>query len=494
MGKNILIFSDGTGQAGGLLPDERRSNVYKLFRATRCGPDTGNDPAKQVTFYDPGLGSKAAGEFLKIGWMRTLYNLLGQMTGLGITLNIIDCYAAIIQLWQPGDRIYLFGFSRGAYTARCVGGVLALCGVPRTKDGVAIKLDPKSVRAVAKEAVKKVYQHGSSKDQKGRFGKQRQALAANFRKKYGSNNEEGLSNAVPYFVGVWDTVAALGASWPRLIGFGIGIVAAVTAAIWGLSAFLASFLPAVADRITGWLSFLAPWFQSWPTSFTLFNYLLAAVLGASAAVFFISYLATHIKFATGTGDPIYKTLHMTLWGLQFYDRTLNDRVSFARHALSIDENRRDFARVPWTNPQGIHERKPGEMIWFEQIWFAGNHSDIGGSYAENEARLSDISLGWMVNEARRCPHPILVDEAYLKLYPDCAGMQHDERKSSAVPWKLGLRQVPEGAFLHPSVFDRLALPEVQMYDSLGRYDPEPLRGQTYNRYEVIAAPSNTQRA
>ena len=39
MPKNILVFSDGTGQAGGLTPDEKRSNVYKLFRATRCGPE-----------------------------------------------------------------------------------------------------------------------------------------------------------------------------------------------------------------------------------------------------------------------------------------------------------------------------------------------------------------------------------------------------------------------------------------------------------------------
>ena len=39
-GRNILIFADGTGQAGGLQLDEYRSNVYKLYRATRCGPDT----------------------------------------------------------------------------------------------------------------------------------------------------------------------------------------------------------------------------------------------------------------------------------------------------------------------------------------------------------------------------------------------------------------------------------------------------------------------
>ena len=128
--KNIVIFSDGTGQAGGLLPDETRSNVYKLYRAARVCPDTTIDPAKQVAFYDVGLGSKAAGSTIRIGWWRRIYNILSSATGLGITQNIIDCYAAIIRVWEPDDRIYLIGFSRGAYTVRCVGAALALCGIP----------------------------------------------------------------------------------------------------------------------------------------------------------------------------------------------------------------------------------------------------------------------------------------------------------------------------------------------------------------------------
>src|SRR5207344_1598874 len=99
VGKNILIFSDGTGQAGGYMPDEARTNVYKLFRATRVCPDTCIDPKLQIAFYDGGLGSRASGEGIKIKWWRRLYNLLGKMTGLGITQNIIDCYAAIIRVW-----------------------------------------------------------------------------------------------------------------------------------------------------------------------------------------------------------------------------------------------------------------------------------------------------------------------------------------------------------------------------------------------------------
>src|SRR3974377_1630875 len=135
MAKNVLIFSDGTGQAGGLRPDQRLSNVYKLYRATRVGPDSTIDPAQQLAFYDPGLGSQSDGGQIKVGLARKVRNLISQGTGLGITANIIDCYAAILSLWRPGDRIYLLGFSRGAYTVRCVGGGLAEWGLPpRSKE------------------------------------------------------------------------------------------------------------------------------------------------------------------------------------------------------------------------------------------------------------------------------------------------------------------------------------------------------------------------
>src|SRR5262245_52093093 len=149
------------------MPDEARSNVYKLFRATRVSPDTAIDPKLQVAFYDGGLGSRACGEEIKIRWWRRLYNVAGRATGLGITQNIIDCYAAIIRVWQPGDRIFLFGFSRGAYTVRCVAGVLKHCGVPTAiRDGkdraYPLRRDPASVRRIAAEAVKHVYQYGSS--------------------------------------------------------------------------------------------------------------------------------------------------------------------------------------------------------------------------------------------------------------------------------------------------------------------------------------------
>lgn len=442
MPKNILIFSDGTGQAGGLLMDERRSNIYKLFRATRCGPDSRIDPARQLAFYDPGLGTQSHGEWLPTRIWRRLYNIASQAMGLGITANIIDCYAAILQLWEPGDRIFLFGFSRGAYTVRCVGGVLGLCGVPtRMPDGSVLKRDPASTRAIATEAVKKVYQHVSSpKDE--RYLGQRRALAARFRARYGSD-ENGAPNAVPYFIGVFDTVAALGSP--------------------GLLMLLAGFTLAAIVGASALLSLVALSFWTW----------LVILLGGAAMTIGAAYLKTYLKFATGIeGVPVWQTMHLTHLKMRFYDNQLNPAVRYAKHALSIDENRADFARVPWSNASADNSEKR-----FEQIWFAGNHSDVGGSYPENESRLSDIVLEWMTEAARSVPNGIDVDENVLRVYPSPVGPQHDECKTGRFGrfWKKALRPIPSRAMLHSSVTARFEAERVLHYDVLRPYRPENLR-------------------
>src|ERR1700733_9984825 len=192
MAKNILIFSDGTGMAGSITFDEDRSNIYKLYRATRCGPDSCIHPDQQTTFYAPGLGSPADGGFIFGKAGRWLYNLAAQATGLGITANIIDCYAALIRLYREGDRIFLFGFSRGAYTIRCLGAVIAMCGVPRNMPGdQPLSLDVASSRKLAAEAVANVYQFYSSKPRKPDKSYRnfmldtRSLIAARFREEHG---------------------------------------------------------------------------------------------------------------------------------------------------------------------------------------------------------------------------------------------------------------------------------------------------------------------
>ena len=107
MAKNIVILSDGTGQ-GASMPKAERTNVWKLWDATKKA-----DPAQQVTFYDEGLGAEHKRE-----WWRWAYDLASRATGLGVSQNIKDCYTALIEYYELGDRVFLFGFSRGAFTVR----------------------------------------------------------------------------------------------------------------------------------------------------------------------------------------------------------------------------------------------------------------------------------------------------------------------------------------------------------------------------------------
>jgi len=458
MPKNIIIFSDGTGQAGGLTPDENVSNIYKLYRATRCGPESEIDPRQQLTFYDPGLGSQPdSGIFFVQRAYRWLHNLVSQATGLGITLNIVDCYAAILQLWEPGDRIFLFGFSRGAYTVRCLAAVLSFCGVPITmQDGrTPLFRDEGTTRKIAKEAVRAVYQHvGSPKDTA--YLEQRNALALQFRKKY-SSDVNGAPNTNPFFVGVFDTVAALGS---YLLSIALAVV---FAAIIAIISYVQSF-------------FL---FSFWPVFWVL--------IALSGVVAIIWYTITHLQYAVGLpGYSFWQTLHFTSPKMKFYDLHLDNAVWYARHAMSIDENRADFARVPWGSSKNKGPARPDSYPdWLDQIWFAGVHSDVGGSYAENESRLSDIALEWMVHAAVNLPSDnaadgsgIKVDQSFLRLTPDARGPQHDAREpgyfGGRFKWAEALRKVDHDAILHASVYERFAADRVRHFYEMKPYRPENL--------------------
>jgi hypothetical protein len=467
MPKNIVIFSDGTGQAGGINFDEARTNVYKLYRACRVGPDTKIEPSEQVAFYDPGLGSASDGGHFKIGWMRWLYNLASMATGLGITRNIVDCYAAIISLYEEGDRIFLIGFSRGSYTVRSVAGVMTHCGVPRhMPDGSPLRRDPKSIHKLAEHAVKDVYQFCPSYTRKVRGYREflletRDAIAEQFRKRHGSSVVvDGIerANVFPYFIGVFDTVAALGHKYlgPTLVVAGIALLIG----LHGLGGALGSvFLWA------GWAA-------------RILSY-----LGVAAAL--IAFLMNYLKIAPPLpGCGFFKrllTLHFAPPKHKFYDTTLNPNVGSAKHAISIDENRADFKRVPWSPTAakaGVRDEQGN--LYFEQVWFPGVHADIGGGYLENEARLSDGALGWMVAGASIISYGLKHDGSVLRLSPDPAGPQHNEQATSFL--KLGVRDLPidpdtedSRAPMHKSVYRRFEVASVLLYDRMAAYRPDNMR-------------------
>lgn len=479
MGKNVLIFSDGTGNAGGLTFDEDRSNIYKLYRATRCGPDSCINPAEQIAFYDPGLGSPADGGFMfgKIG--RWLYNLVSQATGLGLTANIIDCYAALIRLYRDGDRIFLFGFSRGAYTARSLAAVIAKCGIPRQMPGGGpVPLDVAGSRKLAEDAVKNVYQFCSSKPRKepGSYRNfmldTRELIAKRFRDEHGSSDpaDPDKANVYPYFIGVFDTVAALGRTGAVvLLAFGfILLLALLSVPISLLSGF-------GNVRYLGWL-----------LSYLTLERAFLVLAGGSALLAAVAYVKNYLKFdfnVPGYGFwQSLATIHLAPRKQSFTDYSLNVNVEYAKHAISIDENRKDFRRVPWTpNASKATTRDAHGNLYFEQVWFAGVHADVGGAYPENESRLSDITLRWMLAAASIVPNGVKHDGRVLCLFPDPSGPQHDEYKAGH--WQRGVRDLPVAdqatgasrAIMHKSVYARFEAAQVVLYDVAGPYRPENLR-------------------
>ena len=108
--KRIVICADGTWNDP---HDETPTNVLRMARAIRPMDRHG---VKQVVFYDWGVGSYYA-------------KVAGGSAGLGLQKNIQDGYRFIVQNYRHGDEIYLIGFSRGAYTVRCLAGMLNNCGV-----------------------------------------------------------------------------------------------------------------------------------------------------------------------------------------------------------------------------------------------------------------------------------------------------------------------------------------------------------------------------
>jgi len=162
MHKNIVVFSDGTGQEGG---KGYNTNVYKLYNMVEDRTEN------QTAFYDRGLGT---------GWRR----FTGNVAGMGISQNIYECYKFIFDNYMAGDDIFLFGFSRGAATVRSLSAFIHLFGIL-----------PKSRPELIKQAYK-IYKISDSE--------KRKQLAKEFVARH--HNQWTRVK----FLGVWDTVDALG--------------------------------------------------------------------------------------------------------------------------------------------------------------------------------------------------------------------------------------------------------------------------------------------
>ena len=358
MPKNIVILSDGSGNDPA---KDDPTNVVRLLGMLEEGDD-------QIVWYDAGVGT--AGSTSGLTAVGRLFGRIGGAAlGFGLKKNVLEAYTFLMYNHEPGDRIYLFGFSRGAYSARALAGLLYQVGLLRRGQEnmmpYALKLFWWRVGRVSKERKKE------------RMHKSAQKFSEHFsRRDFQRGNRENVR-----YVGLWDTVKAMG------------------------------------------------------------------------------YLRPNISLP---------------------DTNKMDMAPSLAHAVSIDERRWLFM------PKLIAPDAEGfESGGFKEVWFAGVHSDVGGTFGKGG--LADITLGWIVADAAANGLKIEADE-FAEFRPEnqqadlAEGAVHD----NASWWKLFRagyrRKIRPGAVIHESVkvrMDRTAgtrrpyeprLPEEK------RWEPWPRQG------------------
>ncbi len=330
MNKRIVICADGTwNRPEEDLKKDFPTNVLRLARAIK---PIGKNNVPQQVFYDWGVGSYYG-------------QVSGGATGKGLHKNIMDDYRYLVQNYAPGDEIYLFGFSRGAYTVRSLCGMINNCGILKRPDARLIQS--------AFELYKK----------RGAVNSPRGENSVAFRAAHSH------ASRTVKFVGVWDTVGAMGIPL--------------------------SFLGLFDDKD------------------------------------------------------------------EFYDTKIGSNVKVARHAMAIDEHRSDFEPTIW------NEKPTMDLV---QVWFAGAHSNIGGSYKPDPdgSLLSDNALDWMIREAGK--HGLKIEPHLSQsINKSATAKLHNSRRSFYRVKKTFYRDIDHGkgeVIFHKSVKQR--------WDSDADYRPKNL--------------------
>ena len=272
MSKTIVICCDGTGNSDTGVP----SNVKQLYDFVLVD-------AAQVATYHRGVGTDARRDgqsWLAYTWRHVTELCFGE----GIDATLADLYGWLAAAYDDGDRLFLFGFSRGAFTARALAGMIHVCGL--LKRG-----EPVSPHDVVRR-----YRGSEARIKAERRRRGLPAACGPCEIDHAAVDVDAMEFAARHcrpcvidFLGLWDTVKAYGWVWPR------------------------SF-PALRH---------------------------------------------------------------------------NTSVRTVRHAAALDEGRALFQMTGWASAH----------IDVKEVWFAGDHSDVGGGHETGNSALADASLRWMLGEA-----------------------------------------------------------------------------------------------
>jgi uncharacterized protein (DUF2235 family) len=357
MPKNLVICCDGTNS----------SLQRDLTNVARMSYIAVAEPGVQHVYYDVGVGVgvEEPGLIKKLG--ATLHRWAGLAFGAGLVRNVVEAYREMVRNYDPDDKVFLFGFSRGAYTVRVLAGVLENYGLLKRENQAMVET------VIQKFSVLFPKQDSADADDPAKRNAYVNRTFADARQIKGAYSVE----CPVHFMGIWDTVSSLG---------------------WAY-------------------------------------------------------------------DP--KT---------FPNTAAMRHVRVIRHALALDERRAKFR----TNRVEV---VPGAQQDLQEVWFAGDHADVGGGYPDEQSGLAKECLEWMLREA--CQHDLRKDPGKEKEFlqgprshPDVMGPQHESleklwwiieylrlpcRTEVDGVWKdemiryrgKGWRTIRDGDFVHRSVQGRL---------------------------------------
>lgn len=341
--RQLILACDGTNNT--LTGGVHDTNVLKLVG--RLAPADNN----QLVYYDPGVGSPDQLPPLGLWneFTRRRERIEGMAKGKGIYENIEEAYLFLVENFRPGDQIYIVGFSRGAFTARCVAGMVNLFGIVRpeckpllltlirvyfsTPNDKAIETAKPWARFTARRA------------------ERRKKLNEEVARKTGIADEPAPQDVLDYLTG---------------------------------KKARRSTRAEVARQVRD--NFTSPH-------------------GKNAAVHFTGVWDT----VESVGIPILSRRSITSDGTT----SAKDGLRHIRHALSMDEHRFSFRpRLYWEEDYSIKDPDdPSNTRSLRQRWFRGAHSDVGGGYDVNESGLSDQAYDWMLGEAIACGLRVAPDSA-----------------------------------------------------------------------------------
>lgn len=281
--KRLIYCLDGTSNE---YDDAFPTNVVMMHKSIS---KTDNNGIEQIAYYHEGVGTKA-GEKVR-----------GGAFGFGLLENIIDAYTHLCKYYEPDDEIYIFGFSRGAYTARSFAGLIGWCGIVDSHKFSKIE----QAKQYYKQRLLKEKHHIETFN-RWRFDNCPLVCANlddyNYRKECFASDKATPDIIKIRYIGVWDTVRTLGKS-----------------------------------------------------------------------------------------DEDYR----------WHDDHLSSHVTYARHAIALDERRKKFNVTEWDNINKLNNQIGRTKINnnpYQQTWFLGTHGSVGGGGVIRG--LSDEAFQWIREGAK----------------------------------------------------------------------------------------------